>query len=51
MPRKQGDTDYSVREQRLIAEKAVLAAKLKAAKAETKAKIAKIKELREKLGN
>ena len=51
MPRKQGDKDYSVREKRLIAEKAFLDAKLKAAKAEVKAKQATIRELREKLGN
>ena len=50
MSRKPGDTNYSVREQRLKAEKEALKAEAKALKARLEAEKARTREVRNKLG-
>lgn len=49
MARAKGDKNYSTRETRLIAQKAVLKAKVETLKQELKVKNIRIKELKEKL--
>jgi hypothetical protein len=49
MSRKPGDTNYSVREEKLIAQNAELKAKVKLLAARVKVREATVKEVREKL--
>ena len=51
MARKPGDTNYSARERKLIAEKEEAKAEVEMLKARVKVRDALIKELREKLGS
>ena len=50
MARVKGDTNYSIREERLIAQKSVLEAKVKTLKEELKVKDVRLRELRDKVG-
>ena len=49
MAREKGDKNYTTREQRLIAQKGVLDAKVNTLKEKLKVKEVRLKELREKL--
>ncbi len=51
MAREKGDTNYTPREKRLIAQNNVLKAEIGTIKEKLKVKDARIKELRGKLGN